>query len=124
MSKKQNQFIPALRYDWLTKLYDPLVRLTTRETAFKRRLVEIAHVQSKHRVLDLGCGTGTLALLILRTQAVAEVFGVDGDHKVLKMAQGKAVNSGSHLLLSAGMVFELPYAPRPKRTPQSQAAQG
>lgn len=111
MSKKQSQFIPALRYDWLTKLYDPLIRLTTRETAFKRRLVEVAHVQSKHRVLDLGCGTGTLALLILRTQVVAEVFGVDADDKVLKIAQGKAINSGSHLLLNAGMVFELPYAP-------------
>ncbi len=111
MSKKQSQFIPALRYDGLTRLYDPLIRLTTRETAFKRRLVEIAYVQSNHRVLDLGCGTGTLALLIQRTQAVAEVFGVDGDPKVLKIAQDKAINSGSPLLLNAGMVFELPYAP-------------
>lgn len=109
MSKKQSQFIPALRYEWLTGLYDPFVRLTTRETAFKRRLVDIAHVQTGHRVLDLGCGTGTLALLTQRTHAGAEVFGVDGDLKVLKIAQGKAVNSGSHLLLNAGMVFELPY---------------
>lgn len=111
MSEKRSQFIPALRYDGLTRLYDPLIRLTTRETAFKRRLVEIAHVQSNHRVLDLGCGTGTLALCILKTQAGAVLFGVDGDHKVLNMAQGKAVNSGSHVLLNAGMVFELPYAP-------------
>ena len=109
MSKKQSQFIPALRYDWLTRFYDPLTRLTTRETAFKRRLVELAHLQTGHHVLDLGCGTGTLALLIQRTQAVAEVFGVDGDLKVLKIAQGKVVNSGSHLWLNAGLVFELPY---------------
>ena len=109
MSKKQSQFIPALRYDWLTRLYDPLIRLTTRETAFKGRLVEITHVQTGHHVLDLGCGTGTLALLIQKTHAGARVFGVDGDLKVLKIAQGKAVSSGSHLLLNAGLVFELPY---------------
>lgn len=109
MDKKQSQFIPALRYDWLTRLYDPFTRLTTRETAFKRRLVDIAHVQAGHHVLDLGCGTGTLALLIQRTHADAEMFGVDGDLKVLKIAQGKAVDSGSHLWLNAGLVFELPY---------------
>ncbi len=109
MDKKQSQFIPALRYDWLTRLYDPFTRLTTRETAFKRRLVDIAHVQAGHHVLDLGCGTGTLALLIQKTRAGTEVFGVDGDLNVLKIAQGKAVDSGSHLWLNAGLVFELPY---------------
>jgi len=110
MSKKQSQFIPALRYDWLTKLYDPFIRLTMRETAFKRRLVELAHLQTGHRVLDLGCGTGTLALLIQKTHAGTEVFAVDGDLKVLKIAQGKAVGADSQLLLNAGLVFELPYA--------------
>lgn len=110
MSKKQSQFIPALRYDGLTKLYDPIIQLTMRESAFKRRLVDIAQVQIGHYVLDLGCGTGTLALLIQRTHVGAKVFGVDGDLKVLKIAQDKAVNSGSSLLLNAGMVFELPYS--------------
>jgi ubiquinone/menaquinone biosynthesis C-methylase UbiE len=80
-----------------------------REPAFKRRLVDIAHVQSGHHILDLGCGTGTLALFIQKTYAGAEVLGVDGDLQILKIAQGKAVSSGSHLLLNAGLVFELPY---------------
>jgi len=76
---------------------------------FKRRLVELAHLQTGHRVLDLGCGTGTLALLIQKTHAGTEVFGVDGDLKILKIAQGKAVGADSQLLLNAGLVFELPY---------------
>lgn len=109
MSKRQSQFIPALRYDWLTRFYDPFIELTMRETAFKRRLVELVHLQTGHRVLDLGCGTGTLALLIQKTHAGTEVFGVDGDPKVLKIAQDKVVDSGLHVLLNAGLVFELPY---------------
>jgi len=109
MDKKQSQFIPALRYDWLTRLYDPIIRLTTRETAFKRRLVDIAHIQTGHRVLDLGCGTGTLALLIQETHAATEVFGVDADLNVLTIAQDKVVGSDSRLLLNVGLVFELPY---------------
>ena len=59
--------------------------------------------------MDLGCGTGTLALLIQKTHVGIEVFGVDGDLKVLKIAQGKAVGSDSQLLLNTGLVFELPY---------------
>ena len=36
------QFTPALRYDWLTPFYDPVVALTSRERGFKRRLLEPA----------------------------------------------------------------------------------
>lgn len=109
MSKKESLFIPALRYDWLTSLYDPIVRLTTREATFKRRLVDLAKIQTGHHILDLGCGTGTLALLIQQTYGDSEVFGVDGDLNVLKIARDKVVSSGSPPFLAAGMGFELPY---------------
>lgn len=35
MQGKDEHCIPALSYDRLTFLYDPVVRLTARETAFK-----------------------------------------------------------------------------------------
>jgi len=35
MKSKDENYIPALSYDRLTFLYDPVVRLTTREAAFK-----------------------------------------------------------------------------------------
>ena len=35
-----DKYIPALRFDWLTTIYDPIVRLTTRETAFKTALIK------------------------------------------------------------------------------------
>lgn len=60
-NRAHNRYIPALRFNWLTPLYDPLVRWTLRESAFKQWLVEQARIERDHRVLDLGCGTGTLS---------------------------------------------------------------
>ncbi len=37
MNALSNSYIPALRYHWLTRFYDPIVRLTTRESTFKER---------------------------------------------------------------------------------------
>jgi ubiquinone/menaquinone biosynthesis C-methylase UbiE len=54
------KFIPALGSDLLTPLYDPLLWLM-REHRFKSDLVEQAQMSNGIRVLDVGCGTGTLA---------------------------------------------------------------
>jgi hypothetical protein len=54
MVKNRDEYIPALKYDWLTPLYDPLIRWTLRESTFKRRLLQQARVEKGHRVLDLG----------------------------------------------------------------------
>jgi len=52
----------ALRYAWLTSVYDPVVRWTCRETKFKSELVRQAGVSNGDLVLDLACGTGTLTI--------------------------------------------------------------
>ncbi len=102
-------YIHALRYDWLTALYDPVVRWTTREATFKRRLIAESGIEDGHRVLDLGCGTGTLAVLVKRTAPGAGVVGLDGDPKILDIARAKALAAGVDISFDEGMSFELPY---------------
>lgn len=109
MDKNRNQYIPALKYDWLTPLYDPLLKWTMGEFAFKRQLVRQAGIEKGNRVLDLGCGTATLTLLIKKTHPEAKVVGLDGDLKVLEIAKAKAVKTGLKIALDRGMAFELPY---------------
>jgi ubiquinone/menaquinone biosynthesis C-methylase UbiE len=109
MEEKSQKYIPALRYDWLTAVYDPILRLTLREFEFKNTLVKAAQVQPDQRVLDLGCGTATLALLIKQAQPNAEVVGIDGDEKVLTIARQKISQSGTMITLDHGMVYDLPY---------------
>lgn len=109
MEEKSQKYIPALRYDWLTAVYDPILRLTLREFEFKNTLVKAAQVQPGQRVLDLGCGTATLTILVKQTQPDAEVAGIDGDEKVLTLARLKVLQSGMVVALDHGMVYALPY---------------
>jgi ubiquinone/menaquinone biosynthesis C-methylase UbiE len=106
---KDDPYIPALGRDWLTPLYDPLLRWVMREDHFKRHLIRQAEIKPGHRVLDLGCGTGTLTILIKRTHPLAEVVGLDGDPRILAIARAKAAKAGAELTLDHGMAFQLPY---------------
>jgi ubiquinone/menaquinone biosynthesis C-methylase UbiE len=105
-----DRYVPALGLRALTGLYDPVVRLTTREGTFKSRLIDQAGLQPGERVLDLGCGTGTLAIQAKLGQPSATIVGLDGDPEVLRRARRKAAEAGVEVELDEGYSTELPYA--------------
>jgi ubiquinone/menaquinone biosynthesis C-methylase UbiE len=107
---KNEKYIPALSYEWLTPYYDTVVRLTTRDEVFKRALVAQAQLAGVNRVLDLGCGTATLTILLKQDQPRAEVVGIDGDEKILAIAKTKASSAGVEIQFDEGMSSDLPYA--------------
>jgi SAM-dependent methyltransferase len=102
-------YIPSLKYNWLTALYDPLLRWTLRERTFKERLVQQAGITAGQHVLDLGCGTATLTLLIKQTHRDAEVVGLDGDRKVLDIARAKLARAHMNVSLIQEMSYALPF---------------
>lgn len=110
MKAGSDSYIPALRYRWLTRFYDPVVRLTTREATFKRDLLRQARIEPGQQILDLGCGTGTLTTMIKRTFPEAEVFGLDADPDALKLAQAKLQANGIDARLHEGLASALPYS--------------
>src|SRR3954463_11439763 len=94
MAGRRQQFVPALRFDALTRLYDPVVAITSRERGFKRRLLEHARIKAGESVLDLACGTGTLAIEIKKDNPKAKVSAIDGDGGILQSAKSKAKEAG------------------------------
>jgi SAM-dependent methyltransferase len=102
-------YLPALAYRFLTPLYDPLVRVTTRERAFKEALIDAAGIEDGMDVLDVGSGTGTLAVWIKQRRPGAKVRGLDGDPDVLARARAKAEAGGTDIEFTEGLSYELPY---------------
>ena len=61
------------------------------------------------RILDLGCGTGSLAVLL--AGAGHEVSGVDSSGRMLSLARAKAASAGVPLHLVRGDAADPPFAP-------------
>lgn len=102
-------YIPALRFNWLTRFYDPLLRATLKEERFRGLLIGQAGIEPGHRVVDVGCGTGTLALMIKHHQPLADVVGVDGDPNVLNIAKQKFRDANVEVTLHHGRASEAPF---------------
>ncbi|MEW5976285.1 MAG: class I SAM-dependent methyltransferase [Acidobacteriota bacterium] len=109
MNRTRTPYIPALRYAWLTALYDPLLQVTLREYTFKLRLIEQAAIQQGCNLLDLGCGTATLTLLVKRLHPETQVVGLDADPKALEIARAKRAQSRLDVGLDLGLSMKLPY---------------
>ncbi len=108
-TRTEESYVPALAYDRLTPLFDLFVRVPMRERRFKGRLLEHAAIADGMRVLDVGCGTATLAIWIKQRVPGAEVVGLDGDPKILERARRKAADAGVELRLDEGFSNDLPY---------------
>jgi len=106
---EQTHYIAPLKYNWLTSFYDPLLRWTMPEDKFKRQLMEQAKIAPGHRVLDLGCGTAKLTILIKRRHPEAEVIGLDGDEKILTLAKNKIMAAGLDIHLQKGLSYQLDF---------------
>lgn len=94
-----------LRYD--LKL---LLASRGREGVFRRRQLDLARLEAGEAVLDVGCGTGTLAIAAARRAgATGAVTGVDPSAELLERARKKArrAHAGVAFVQSGGE--ELPF---------------
>ncbi|MGE5252252.1 MAG: class I SAM-dependent methyltransferase [Bacteroidota bacterium] len=106
----QRAYVPALSLKWLTPLYDMLIERPMSALKMRGDLLALAGDLTGRRVLDVGSGTGSLALLAKKAYPGSTVVGLDGDPQILEIARSKARQQGLDVRFDQGMSFELPYA--------------
>ena len=101
---EQRAYTPALGFRALTPLYDAAIALSTRETRWRSALIGIIGLKAGERLLDVGCGTGSLAVRLAKEAPDAEVVGIDPDPDVLRRARDKAARRGVKITFHQGFL--------------------
>lgn len=109
MSDNRQEYIPALSYRFLTPFYDFIQKYIVRDVRYKTLLIGQADIRAGHHVLDLGCGTGTLAIMAKKAQPGAQVTGLDADPEMLKVARNKSDLEAAPVQFDLGFTNDLPY---------------
>jgi ubiquinone/menaquinone biosynthesis C-methylase UbiE len=92
--------------------YDLLTAALTlgRDRAFRERLVDAAAIRDGESVLDVGCGTGTLAVAAKRVTGVSGmVAGVDASPAMIDRANQKARRAGVVVDFKVGVAESLSF---------------
>jgi ubiquinone/menaquinone biosynthesis C-methylase UbiE len=93
-------------------LYDALAWLFTfgRERAFREKMLAFAKLRPGEAVLDVGCGTGTVALLARKkVGGGGRVEGVDASPEMIARAAAKARRAGLEVGFSVATAQQLPF---------------
>jgi ubiquinone/menaquinone biosynthesis C-methylase UbiE len=97
------------RYDLIERLFDPLL-LRGQVRALRRRTLDLARLQPGEQALDVGCGTGTLALEAARRIGPAgRVCGIDPGAQQIARARAKAAKRNTPVEFQIGVIEQLPF---------------
>ena len=110
-TEAHQHFLPAMGAHGPLALYDPFTRLLGARR-LQERLIDQARMRPDDRVLDIGCGTGNLTLLVAKRYPTATVVGLDPDPAALDRARRKAARRKLTAAFDQGFAEELPYPDR------------
>lgn len=88
-------------YDVLGRI--PFLRAT------REKLLELATPAAGERVLDVGCGTGTLAIALKSRVGAGEVHGIDASPEMVEVATEKAAKAGTPVDFQVAPIEALPF---------------
>jgi ubiquinone/menaquinone biosynthesis C-methylase UbiE len=95
--------------------YDLLAWLLThgRERELRETIVRLASLKPGEDVLDIGCGTGTLAITAARhVGATGPVTGIDASPSMIARANRKAKKAGVRATFQVAVAEDLPFPDR------------
>lgn len=100
---EKQQYTPALGTHERTADYDKVIAVMTRERRWRGSLLRELSPQTGETIVDLGSGTGSMAILIKTKQPDVRMIGIDPDPEVRKIAETKAEKAGIALEFHTAM---------------------
>jgi len=88
-------------------IYDRWAKHNLRE--IHKKLIELADLNGNEKVLDIGCGTGTLDLMVTEVLDKGSIYGIDIARKMVKIAKKKAEQRACKIGYRIGSSLDLPY---------------
>lgn len=104
----ESEYIPALRFHWLTRIYDPLIERWLATAPMRAAVVEALDLRPGMRVMELGCGPGRLAVEIKRRHPGVILEAVDADPEMIAMARRNAEQAGVEITFREADITRLP----------------
>ena len=106
--KSKGRVIPG----WLSKYVDDLenVIFSGRLEEFWNRLISKAEIKTNEKVVDIGCGSGRLTLLVAnQLRNSGEIIGLDASESMIKLCQEKNRSARFPVKFQVGIMEELSF---------------
>lgn len=94
------------------RYYDLFGKLISfgRDKAIRQKFVELAAPQPGEKILDVGCGTGTLAIALKPGVGEAgAVHGIDASPEMIEVAKEKAAKTQAAIDFQNALIEEIPF---------------
>lgn len=104
------RLIPPAYLHYLTGDFDRILEIAGLGERWRDAVIGVAALTGSETVIDVGCGTGTLPVLLKRRYPLLRVAAVEPDGRSLEIARVKAASWGVEIDFRQALAEALPFA--------------